>query len=152
MGKKDEFALSKRELDVMNVLWGAGKPLIASDIPERDKRLSINTVQAVLKKLLQRGFIKVDKIVHSGTVLTRSYSPEITPEEYAVKYVTSEIFPFGQSMFRTGFLDALFESTENEEELIGELEEFIMKKKDGRKGGEEGCGGDNGFHAVLSDL
>ena len=91
MAKKEEFALSKRELDVMNVLWAEDKPLIASEIPERQPELSINTVQSVLKKLLQRGFIEVAQIVQSGTVLSRSYVPVITPEEYAVKYVTSEI-------------------------------------------------------------
>ena len=82
MGKK-EFALSRRELDVMNVLWAEGKPLIASEIPERRPELSINTVHAVLKKLLKRGFIEVAQIVQSGTVLSRSYTPTITSEEYA---------------------------------------------------------------------
>ena len=129
MSKKEEYALSKRELDVMNVLWAAEKPLVASDIPEREPNLSINTVQSVLKNLLRKGFVEVDKIVHSGTVLTRSYTPVITSEEYAVKYVTSEIFPFDKFMSRTGLLNALFESTENEEELIEELEEFIQQRK-----------------------
>ena len=98
MGKKDKFALSKRELDVMNVLWEEGKPMIASKIPEKRPELSINTVQSVLKNLLQREFIEVADIVQSGTVLSRSYAPVITPEEYAMKYVTSEIFPFGREI------------------------------------------------------
>ena len=52
MAKKKEFALSRRELDIMNVLWEEGKPLKASDFPDRKPELSINTVQSVLKKLL----------------------------------------------------------------------------------------------------
>lgn len=129
MGKKDNFALSKRELDVMNVLWEEGKPLIASEIPERRPELSINTVQAVLKKLLQRKFIEVADIVQSGTVLSRSYSPVITPEEYAMKYVTSEIFPFGRFTSKVKYINALFDSTENDEKLIEELEKFIQERK-----------------------
>lgn len=113
----------------MNVLWAEGKPLIASEIPERQPALSINTVQSVLKKLLHRGFIKVAEIVQSGTVLSRSYVPVIMPEEYAVRYITSEIYPFDKMISRTGYLSALFESAENDKVLIEELEKFIQEKK-----------------------
>lgn len=129
MVKKKEFALSRRELDIMNVLWAEGKPLKASDIPDRKPELSINTVQSVLKKLLQRGFIEVAEIVQSGTVLSRSYAPVIKPEEYAVKYVMTEIFPFDKMVLGTGYLSALFESVENDEMLMKELEQFIQEKK-----------------------
>ncbi len=129
MAKKKEFALSRRELDIMNVLWAEGKPLKASDFPERKPELSINTVQSVLKKLLQRGFIEVAEIVQSGTVLSRSYAPVIKPEEYAVKYVMTEIFPFDKMVLGTGYLSALFESVENDEMLMEELEQFIKEKK-----------------------
>lgn len=129
MGKKEKFALSKRELDVMNVLWAEGKPLIASVIPDKQPELSINTVQSVLKNLLRRGFIEVAEIVQSGTVLSRSYAPVITPEEYAVKYITSEIYPFSKIISKTGYLSALFDSAENDEELIQELENFIQERK-----------------------
>ena len=80
MAKNKEFALSRRELDIMNVLWAEGKPLKASDFPDKKSELSINTVQSVLKKLLQRGFIEVAEIVQSGTVLSRSYAPVIKPD------------------------------------------------------------------------
>ncbi len=129
MAKKKEFALSRRELDIMNVLWAEGKPLKASDFPDRKPELSINTVQSVLKKLLQRGFIEVAEIVQSGTVLSRSYAPVIKPEEYAVKYVMTEIFPFDKMVLGTGYLSALFESVENDEMLMEELEQFIKEKK-----------------------
>ncbi len=129
MAKKKEFALSRRELDIMNVLWAEGKPLKASDFPDRKPELSINTVQSVLKKLLQRGFIEVAEIVQSGTVLSRSYAPAIKPEEYAVNYVMTEIFPFDKMVLGTGYLSALFESVENDEMLMEELEQFIKEKK-----------------------
>ncbi len=41
--------LSKRELDVMNVLWNSPKPLMASEIAQLNSALSINTVHTVLK-------------------------------------------------------------------------------------------------------
>ena len=86
-------------------------------------------MQSVLKKLLQRGFIEVAEIVQSGTVLSRSYAPVIKPEEYAIKYVMSEIFPFDKMVLGTGYLSALFESVDNDEMLIKELEQFIQEKR-----------------------
>ena len=127
--KKYEYALSKRELDIMNVLWEAGKPMIASEIPGVEPSLSINTVQSVLKKLRVRGFIEVAEIVHSGTVLTRSYRPLITPEDYAMNFVTKEVYPFDKFLPKAKLFSALFDSEENSQALIGELEEFIQKKK-----------------------
>ncbi|MCI9446136.1 MAG: BlaI/MecI/CopY family transcriptional regulator [Lachnospiraceae bacterium] len=129
MSKEQEIALSKRELDIMNVLWAEGKPLIASEIPSRHENLSINTVQAVLKKLLHRGFIEIAEIVQSGTVLSRSYAPIVTPEEYAVKFLVSEIYPYKTILTRTRFLDALFENADNQGELIETLEKMIGEKK-----------------------
>ncbi len=133
MKKDTDSVLSKRELDVMNVLWEAKKPLIASDIPKARPDLSINTVQAVMKKLIAKNFIKVDDIVHSGTVLTRSYVPTIAPEDYALHYVKSEIFPFGKFLSKAKLINTLFESSENEDGLIEELEGLIQEKKNAKK-------------------
>lgn len=129
MSKKERIALSRRELEVMNVLWAEGKPLIASEIPERQPELSLNTVQGVLKKLLQRGFIEVAQIVQSGTVLSRSYAPLVTPEEYAVKYVTSEIFPLDKLESKMRYFNTLFDSIGDDEELLEELEKVIKERK-----------------------
>ncbi len=128
MGKKERYTLSKRELEVMNVLWEEGKPLIASKIPERQPGLSLNTVQGVLKKLLQRGFIEVAGIVQSGTVLSRSYAPLISPEEYAIKYVTSEIFPMDKLEAKMQYFNTLFDSV-GDDELLEELEKVIKERK-----------------------
>lgn len=132
MGKKDRMTLSKRELEVMNVLWGEGKPLIASEIPDRQPGLSLNTVQGVLKKLLQRGFIEVAQIVQSGTVLSRSYAPVITPEEYAIKYVTTEIFPLNRPEAKMRYFSTLFDSMADDDELLEDLEKLIQERRHGK--------------------
>lgn len=129
MLKKKRDALSKRELDVMNILWGEGKPLIASEIPSRQPGLSVNTVQPVLKKLLERDFIKVAEIVQSGTVLSRSYVPTITPEEYAVSYVSTQIHSFDKLISDSRFFISLFHDVKNDESLVEELEKFIQERK-----------------------
>ena len=67
--------ITKKQLEIMKILWSSDKPLIASEILKRNDSLNINTVQACLRALVNKQFIKVADIVYSGTVLTRSYTP-----------------------------------------------------------------------------
>ena len=54
--------MSKRELDIMNVLWESEDSLIASEIPGIKPEISLNTVQSVLRKLLKKKLVKITKI------------------------------------------------------------------------------------------
>lgn len=74
--------LSKQQLEVMKVLWDSATPLIASDIVKLHEHLNSNTVQACLRALIKNEVIEVAEIVYSGTVLTRSYRPLISRDEY----------------------------------------------------------------------
>lgn len=74
--------LSGRELEVMKIFWENGEAYTASQVGNINPELSINTIHAVLKSLLKRNYIRVDEIVYSGTVLTRSYRPAVTMAEY----------------------------------------------------------------------
>lgn len=85
--KKKQSSISTREVKVMNTLWAEGKPLFESEICERLPKLKNNKIQKLLEKLLKRQFIEVVETVEEGSVLKRSYSTVITPEEYTAKYV-----------------------------------------------------------------
>ena len=85
MPKKQPFQkITNRELEIMQLLWHADHPLIASEIATLKPDLTINTVQAVLRNLLKYKYIEVADIVYSGTVLTRSYRPLITEQDFGV--------------------------------------------------------------------
>ncbi len=73
---------TKKQLEVMKILWNNPEPMIASDIVKQGTDLNINTVQACLRGLIKEDAIKVADIVYSGTVLTRSYTPVVTKEDY----------------------------------------------------------------------
>lgn len=73
--------LTKRQEDVMNILWDAKEPIIASEIVKTGTDLNINTVQAALRSLINKNYIEVAEIVYSGTVLTRSYRAIVKREE-----------------------------------------------------------------------
>lgn len=73
--------LTKRQEDVINILWDAKEPIIASEIVKTGTDLNINTVQAALRSLIKKNYIEVAEIVYSGTVLTRSYRAIVKREE-----------------------------------------------------------------------
>lgn len=72
---KPKQRITIREMDVLKILFSAKTPLIATEILKRNDDLNMNTVQSVLRSLLQKQFIEVDNVVYSGTVLSRSYRP-----------------------------------------------------------------------------
>ena len=92
--KKKPPSRSPREVDVMNTLWEEGKPLLGTEICERLPKLKNDKIQRLLEKLLQREFIEVIETFEDGTVLNRSYSTMITPEEYTEKYVHFKMSKF----------------------------------------------------------
>ena len=126
---ENSYELSKRELDVMNVFWAQEGPVIASDIPKSNGSLSINTVQAVIKKLIQKNYLKVDEIVYSGTVLTRSYLPVVTADEYAKRQIQTDASFLSKYTNKIGVVEALLDAEEDETQLLNDLEELVKQRK-----------------------
>ncbi len=77
-----DLKLSNKELDVMQVFWNSDEALASSDIPKIESTLNINTVRVAIKNLLQKSVIEVADIAQRGTVLTRTYRPTISFEDY----------------------------------------------------------------------
>lgn len=126
---ENSYELSKRELDVMNVFWSQEGSVIASDIPKVNQSLSINTVQAVIKKLIAKNYLKIDEIVYSGTVLTRSYLPIVSAEEYAKRQIKTDASFLSKYANKIQVISALLDSEENEAQLIADLEALLNERK-----------------------
>ena len=121
MNKK---ALSPRQLEVMEILWNAEKGLTASEIVNASNELQINTVQASLRSLITKKYIEVGDIVYSGTVLSRSYVPMVTREEY-LNFSCKKLSEFSSSSL---VMASLIGNTENTD-VLDELEVMIRKRK-----------------------
>ena len=119
--------ITNRELEIMQLLWHADHPLIASEIAAMKPDLTVNTVQSVLRNLLKHKYIEVAKIVYSGTVLTRSYRPLITEQEFGVNQVIRDFHSFqglSVSHLVAGLLNEPVSASE-----IDELESIIQKQR-----------------------
>ena len=127
--KKKKFPkLTSREIDILNILWENEKPLIASEIADARSDLTINTVQAVLRKLLKYQLVEVADIVYSGTVLSRSYRPTITSEEFAVQELTSDYLAFQKTVSKPLLVSVLLDTEEDPvkaRETIDELQQML---------------------------
>ena len=129
----NKHKLTNKEYEILKILWASETPLTASNIVERGDALSINTVQAPLKKLLKREFIRIDQIVYSGTVLSRAYLPSMSQEEFETqKYMDSmnQLYNgnFTCSHFMAAFLGQEHDRAKALQE-IDELELLLEKKK-----------------------
>lgn len=133
MFTKNKFSkLTSREVDIMNILWASEKPLIASEIADSRLDLTVNTVQAVLRKLLKYQLIEVADIVYSGTVLSRSYRPTITSEEFALHEVTSDYLAFQKTLSKPLLVSALLDTEKDPvktRETIDELQKMLDEYK-----------------------
>lgn len=124
--------ITKKQLEIMKILWSSDKPLIASEILKRNASLNINTVQACLRALVNKQFIKVADIVYSGTVLTRSYTPLVSREDFLGTACQDIIGKAKISSLIASLID-----TETNLNELEELEKLIEQKKEELKSGEK---------------
>lgn len=130
--KEKPFKLTKRDIDILKVLWSAEKPRSASDIVSDDENLTINTVQTELRKLLKNDYIKVADIGYSGTVLCRLYSAAVSPEAVGLQQVTNEFNQWTKFISPSTVTMALLNQDNPDIDVkdeISKLEEMIQQLK-----------------------
>ena len=125
-------ALSPRQLEVMEALWNSPNGMTASVIVESNDELQINTVQASLRSLIKKKYVKVGEIVYSGTVLARSYVPLVSKEEYLESrcQVLTQISSASIPMLMVSFINE-----QKDEQMLDEMEKMIaQRRKEIKKG------------------
>lgn len=116
-------ALSPRQLEVMEILWKAGRGMTASEI-KSESSMAINTVQASLRSLVSKKYIEVGQIVYSGTVLSRSYVPVVTREEY-LDFSCKRLSEFSSSsLVMASLIGSAYDT-----DVLDEIEAMIAKRK-----------------------
>lgn len=124
--------LTNRDLDVLEVLWDNEKPLTASEIVAANPALNKNTVQPVLRKLLKNELVKVADIVYSGTVLSRSYVPAMTKQEFSLCRLSEEFRQLEKDISKASFFSFLLKTEKDQDKFqedIRELEALLESYK-----------------------
>ncbi len=126
------ISLTKRDLDVLNILWESDDPKTAAQIVKAGPELTMNTVQAVLRKLLKNKLVEIAEIVYSGTVLTRSYKPIISQEDFLLHKMTSEYQSLRKEISKVSILSALLDTEEDTARIdqdLSDIEELVHNYK-----------------------
>lgn len=118
-----KLKINPKEQQILDILWGKNEPLTAKQICDSENNLVMSTVQATLKKMLDKGLVKVSDIVYSGTVLTRSYTFSVSKEEF----ILSQFDNVKITELISQFLGS--RSKNEEEEELKAIETLIRSKK-----------------------
>ena len=116
--------LTQSQLSIMKTLWAENKAMIASDFVQLDSSLNLNSVQSSLRSLLKKNYIEVSDIVYSGKVLTRSYVPTISADEYATENINGIVNDLLSSNILLHYVE-----TENDIETIKQLQQKLEERK-----------------------
>ncbi|MBE6057481.1 BlaI/MecI/CopY family transcriptional regulator [Clostridium sp.] len=81
--------LTKKELEIMEILWKEQKPLTSSEIVELSQNSSWkdSSIHILLNALLKKELIKVDNFKQKGKTYARTFLPAISFEEYTVSQI-----------------------------------------------------------------
>lgn len=127
--KKKDVRFSPREVDILYILWNAGKPMLASEILAVDEKLKPATVNTALKKMLEKNLVVVADFVKSGNVYGRRYKPTITLKEFEMQKFSSTAADLVNALSRNTDTESVLEELDNLEQIIQKQREKIMKKK-----------------------
>lgn len=78
------FSATKSELEILLVLWEAGKPLSRAEILalSTEKHWKDNSIHILLNGMLEKQLIQSYGFARSGKVWGRLYGPTVSPEDY----------------------------------------------------------------------
>ena len=118
--------LTKSELEIMNVIWSAGRPLTRGEILDLsvDKNWKDNSIHILLNRLLAKGAVAEGGFARSGKSYGRLYEAAITGEAY-----------YAENLFFGGEerLEMLFDAMLECEGLTPELLDHFAKKIEAKK-------------------
>lgn len=131
--EKNEFYLPEREVDILYVMWNAGRPLMASEITEANEELKLATVHTTLKRMLKKNLIEVVDFAKSGNVFGRCYQPTLSLREFELGKISSE-FKNKKSMDITAsnLVAALLNDKDRGtvQQELDKLEKMIQEKRE----------------------
>ena len=118
--------LTKSEMEIMDVLWGAEKPLSRADLLARseEKTWKDSSVHILLNGLLQKGAIQEAGLVKRSKTYGRIFSPTMTREEY----FATTIFSHRHKPQIVGLFEALLRRDDITKEDLVAISELVAQK------------------------
>lgn len=126
---KINIRLTKKEEQILTVLWDAKKSLSVVQIIEHAKTMGIelnqSTVQMTVNKLIKGNVIKIGEIIQSGKVLARTFEPVYSPDDWAVLKFQSAL----SNKSAVGLFSALLRNIALSDDEVEDLKNIIKEIK-----------------------
>ena len=118
--------LTKSEMEIMDVLWAAERPLSRSDLLERseEKTWKDSSVHILLNGLLQKNAIREAGMVKRSKTYGRTFVPTLTREEY----FATTIFSHRYKPEIVGLFAALLQREDINQEQMKKIAELVAEK------------------------
>lgn len=119
--------LTKSELEIMETLWLAGRPLSRPEILalSTNRSWSSSTIHILLNGLLKKGAIEEAGFVRCTKTYGRLYAPKISGEEFYAESVFSKKSIRALPMY----FSALLRNKDLTVEMLTELETTLAERK-----------------------
>lgn len=119
--------LTKSEMEIMDVLWGAQTPLSRSDLlaHSEEKSWKDSSVHILLNGLLQKGAIREVGVVKRSKTYGRTFSPTLTREEY----FATTIFSHRHKPEIVGLFAALLQREEITQEQLAQIAVLVSERQ-----------------------
>ena len=117
--------LTKREEDVMKILWEAEKGFVKDLLKQHpEPKPHYNTFSTIIRGLEEKGYV-----AHNSYGNTHEYYPVITKEEYRKRFIKNVVYDYFGSSYKNVVSFFLNEEKLNVDDLK-ELIDLIEKKND----------------------
>lgn len=124
---KEDFHLTNNEYKLMKILWNSDRPLAKYEIlvSAKGHNWSDNYLKKMLTVLLNKGTIRPEGKVQVVKNYSRLYVPTMTEDEYNISR-----YPVNSIKTIAGLVDEVYESTDEKERLISQLEQIVQELKE----------------------
>lgn len=122
---------SSRELEVLETMWKAGRPLSGTEIIglSPDKTWKESTIHIILKSLVKKSLIENDGFTQTSTNIAKTFSPLLSADEYLANQISgSKIYKNRDRVSFGSIVATLLKQADNENEkktLVDELRKII---------------------------
>ena len=121
--------LTKSEMEIMEVLWDAGKALTTSEIvqrsKEKEKEWKDSSVHLLIKSLMDKDVIKVEGFKKT----TKNYARTFVPVETTEQFLVGQIIDDKTTTEDKKRIYSYIIGKESDPELINYIEELLKERK-----------------------
>lgn len=118
--------LTKKEYQIMKVLWNSDRPLLVSEIAKEVESVATHSLHPLIKKLIDKGYIKTVGYMMVSKAQSRLYTPAISVDEHAAMQLKDLSKITNKAINVKDFL-AYFTKTKKgqDEKILKEIQEFV---------------------------